>query len=532
MHNAMNKKLAIATLLIAGIVLAAPTVLGAIIRLERLAFGSFPAASALNEGGLLYDTDADHPKFSNSSGWRQLVALEDLETTAALTLYVDTAGSDSNACTASGASACLTVQGALGKIPKRIKHPVTINIASGTFDGFRIEGFYLDAATTTGAYLVVQGTRVTSTLASGATSGTFTSGSAGTCNTGVWGGASLAAAGWTVSDLKGRYVNITGGTGAGQIRVIADNTATTITVAGCWTAPDATSTFVIQDSATLVNTDATLPAIPDLAATAEAKVLVINLVHGRGIITSPNTAALVISDIRFTTGGARSLDVYSPGTAVRLLRCRHDSGTGTLRNRTRGNFVYNVDNNYFSMAGVSMFNGASSSMSFRLLNSVVDSTTAFLIAVPSMNIEVIETQFIITTGTVLAEVGRDNARINFTGVNLDCGGSAGSLIRSNTTTIPDGMLQTIISGTNAANCGSVFRLKGPNILQLTNVTGSGNTTVLELDGGPLIEIFSNVIISGATEIDLDGTAYTFANVRAAVPKRITDALTHTSVYEQ
>jgi len=136
----MNKKLAIATLLIAGIVLAAPTVLGAIIRLERLAFGSFPAASALNEGGLLYDTDADHPKFSNSSGWRQLVALEDLETTAALTLYVDTAGSDSNACTASGASACLTVQGALGKIPKRIKHPVTINIASGTFDGFRIEG--------------------------------------------------------------------------------------------------------------------------------------------------------------------------------------------------------------------------------------------------------------------------------------------------------------------------------------------------------------------------------------------------------
>jgi len=244
------------------------------------------------------------------------------------------------------------------------------------------------------------------------------------------------------------------------------------------------------------------------------------------------SAALVISDIRFTTGGARSLDVYSPGTAVRLLRCRHDSGTGTLRNRTRGNFVYNVDNNYFSMAGVSMFNGASSSMSFRLLNSVVDSTTAFLIAVPSMNIEVIETQFIITTGTVLAEVGRDNARINFTGVNLDCGGSAGSLIRSNTTTIPDGMLQTIISGTNAANCGSVFRLKGPNILQLTNVTGSGNTTVLELDGGPLIEIFSNVIISGATEIDLDGTAYTFANVRAAVPKRITDALTHTSVYEQ
>ena len=52
---------------------------------------------------------------------------------------------------------------------------------------------------------------------------------------------------WTVNQWTNYQIRITGGTGAGQIRTIASNTATVITVSAAWTtAPDATSTYSIE----------------------------------------------------------------------------------------------------------------------------------------------------------------------------------------------------------------------------------------------------------------------------------------------
>jgi len=52
-------------------------------------------------------------------------------------------------------------------------------------------------------------------------------------------------AGWTAHAYQNKYVSITGGTGAGQTRLISDNTTDTLTVA-TWTAPTGTSTFEID----------------------------------------------------------------------------------------------------------------------------------------------------------------------------------------------------------------------------------------------------------------------------------------------
>jgi hypothetical protein len=64
------------------------------------------------------------------------------------------------------------------------------------------------------------------------------------------GGASTLTSGaktWTVNQWTNYQIRITGGTGAGQIRTIASNTATVITVGTAWTTqPDATSTFSIE----------------------------------------------------------------------------------------------------------------------------------------------------------------------------------------------------------------------------------------------------------------------------------------------
>lgn len=52
---------------------------------------------------------------------------------------------------------------------------------------------------------------------------------------------------WTVNQWSNMQIRITGGTGAGQIRTIASNTATAITTSTNWTTtPDATSTYAIE----------------------------------------------------------------------------------------------------------------------------------------------------------------------------------------------------------------------------------------------------------------------------------------------
>ena len=64
------------------------------------------------------------------------------------------------------------------------------------------------------------------------------------------GGATTLTAGgktWTVNQWSNSQVRITAGTGAGQVRTIASNTATALTVSAAWaTNPDATSVYAVE----------------------------------------------------------------------------------------------------------------------------------------------------------------------------------------------------------------------------------------------------------------------------------------------
>ena len=63
---------------------------------------------------------------------------------------------------------------------------------------------------------------------------------------------------WTVNAWATRAVRITSGTGSGQARVIASNTATVLTVGVAWTTnPDATSTYKIVDDLHVAIVDST-----------------------------------------------------------------------------------------------------------------------------------------------------------------------------------------------------------------------------------------------------------------------------------
>ena len=154
------------------------------------------------------------------------------QTTGNVTLYVDKAGNDSNACTAANDAGCLTFSGAMGKLPALIRHAVVINIDAGTYnEAPRILGFEVQEASTTAtaASLTVNGTLVAPTISTGTASGTFT----------AWAprsGATLptatdAAQTWTADELRGALVLMTSGGQSGQYHQVVTNTATTLTLA-------------------------------------------------------------------------------------------------------------------------------------------------------------------------------------------------------------------------------------------------------------------------------------------------------------
>ena len=172
-------------------------------------------------------------------------------TTGPLTYYVTATGSDTNPCTL--ALPCLTINTAVNKIPKRIRHLVTINVGVGNFAGAHLTGFLFEESTTSNR-IIINGTPILATLAGGVNAGTATSGSNGDGGL-TWGTLTSTGAGWTTNDLHGKVVAIVAGKRVGTSRTIVSNTADTVTITGNWgsSAPDATSQFEIRDWGTVIN---------------------------------------------------------------------------------------------------------------------------------------------------------------------------------------------------------------------------------------------------------------------------------------
>ena len=177
------------------------------------------------------------------------------QTYGALTLYLDPTGSDSNSCTASGTSACLTLQGVWNKLPSRILHNVTVNVAAGSYTG----GSRLDSRTIGNNTLVGTGFSTLTiaplisvvgpalanvTPTTGTATGTSTS---VTSATGTTASLTDTTQTWTTHDLRGYFIVMTSGAAINQTRVIVDNTATTLTLQN-WvsTAPSAGDTYAIR----------------------------------------------------------------------------------------------------------------------------------------------------------------------------------------------------------------------------------------------------------------------------------------------
>lgn len=255
-----------------------------------------------------------------------LLRVPDYKTTGTAAWFLDPAGSDSNNCTSS-TTPCLTLLGVQAKMPKVVRNPVTITFANGNYAGGWFSEFqFAPTSASVGAYIMFQSNGLTTfSPATGSATGTATSGTA--CNNAVpYTQASLTDTGatWTIDNLRGQIIETTGGTGSGQFLPIISNTATVITIAGCWgVTPNATTTYAIRDWGVVITSGTNQPPDP---ITAAGNATGLGLLNGHDSERGSLSAFYYVDSIRISTAGTggalrvANADVYT-------RRSRFDSST-------------------------------------------------------------------------------------------------------------------------------------------------------------------------------------------------------------
>jgi len=227
-------------------------------------------------------------------------------TSADITLYVRTTGSDSNNGLTVG-TALLTIQEAVNRIPKYILHDITIDIGEGNFTGFALCGYIFSAGTTT----TIKGTLGNPTLTTGTTSGTATGGS----------NIQLVDSGqaWTAHELRGCLILVNG-----EYRVARDNDATTIDTVGTYAASVSGKAYEILEQKTVLNADGPSLGLP-------ARIMVRSCTSTRDSLNIQDIEAL---------GGTIGVGAWDT-SAFTFTRIKTTGNTyGVLAQVTRGTMIW------------------------------------------------------------------------------------------------------------------------------------------------------------------------------------------------
>lgn len=405
-----------------------------------------------------------------------------------MTLYVDPTGRDSGACTGTGTSACATVQGALDKLPRFLRHNVVINIAAGTYaSAINLSGFTFVPTGSTFATLTLQGSTWSNiTPATGTATGTLTGVVASTTTPMTFSVVTDSTQTWTPGELKGSYLTATSGANSGASRVIVDNTATTISLN-----TTTTSIFAVGTTYAIQRPAATLGALT---------------VSGNTLTFGPaNTASLIVTDLAFNS--AMIVDSNTGPTHGMLLRRAYLIGNLSVRrgaglilssgtNYIQGNVNIGVGVNG---AGYVQDNGS------YIKGNVANAGSYVITSTTNTAITTIETPT--TTGIITATSGQ-----NGYGTQL-----VGTFYPSTT------RLWIICTGAGQAAIDA-RSLMQPVALGDLNITGC-STGLLLSNGSRVLGPVSNWTFSGVTnELSLDGTAYTVAFFNALSPKSIITSL--------
>ena len=426
------------------------------------------------------------------------------QTYAPMTLYVDPTGSDSNSCTASAAEACATLDGAIAKLPRFIRHDVTVNVAAGayaaplpTFAGVNI------AENVT---LAVLGTMVTAVPATGSAAGTTTAATAGSSA----GPATITHTGqtWTVNNLRGKFVQFTGGAlSFDEPYPISANTATTLTFPSTISA-GVGSTYTIVEPGSTFNSTA---------------VSSIENVSGRGV--------LQLKYLRVSRTGATGVYAALDSTMLDMYACDIRSSTATGFIGT-GSGTYYLTQGYIGSAqtGFNITDVARTPGAGGLTNSVVISTSG-----PAVFFGVTAPDTAYPAETSILEGGSTSSPIvtiqrttqaTISALWITCTGGASSVGFGTLTDVAASSTGSLGASSRITGCGTGIRLAGRAAWSVNTTAFSSVTTAFSVSKGATLD-FGNTTPTFTTvtnELQLGGVNYTFAFLNGLVaPKVITDS---------
>lgn len=449
------------------------------------------------------------------------------KTTATQGWFIATTGSDANDCR-SVSTPCLTIIGLQAKMPKVIRNPVTVTFATGSYTGGWFSDFSFDPAdAATGAYIVLQGTFSNFAPATGTATGT-SSGAGTACVLSTTDAALTdSTQTWTVNDLRGQFIETTGGTGSGQFLPIASNTATVVTIAGCWgVTPNATTTYAIRTWDAVITTATNLPPTFISAAGNAIGLGVFNMQDN---LRNNNTAFFFIDTLRVNVSSTTAALLVS-NTSVYARRSRFDSsGAGpgiNLQGNSRLNFQADVATSATGPALTqSTFEGT---QSLRGINALFlsGSTTGAGLNLSGQS-TAIQNSFVTMTSSSAAFgvfFNEWSAGNNFQGVRITCtaGGTtigfSANVGTNSSPAVPSGPLGVMFDGSATRECTTGILIAGPSAtLTLDDSTfqATAGTTAISINNGSNVLLDSNSVIAGSftTQIALDGTtALNFADV--------------------
>jgi hypothetical protein len=461
-----------------------------------------------------------------------------LATTSASTYYVRTGGSDGNACT-SAAAPCLTVNGALSKIPRDIYHAVDVDLGQGTFGGFTVEGFTVHPVPGRTTYLSIHGTLINATPATGTSSGTLSSATA--VSGATFGTLTDSTQTWTTSDLVGKLVGITGGTGNSSTStyVITANTATTLTVAGLGTTPNNTSTYQIYDWGTTINTPTgTATGLDGLTSVQAACVRFDN----NNIKTNPNPGDLLgLTKVKLAcTSGSNQVDVEGPSDGVTLrwdwLNTPSGTPSGNVLVQTGANLRffnnYSVQSTAVSTIHITTWSTTSYAGGISISASYFFQGQRGMIATP-LNAVVGTSYFFGQNGSSIDGTGIGSVGMQVFANRMDCNGTTSSAIRGGFSTAGgNGAFTFGMSSGDISNCLIGVELRGSaQTANISLLSGTGNTTALSAKWGAHMQVSSDVTVTGTTELAVDGATSTLTSMRGLTPKVFKDSNYFSAIYE-
>lgn len=424
-----------------------------------------------------------------------------VEITEPLTLYVATTGNDGD--DGSQARPYRQVQAAIDWLAgKVVKGKVTIQVGVGAFEAFAVDGstFDISGVSTVDAPLAdtgltIIGTWVAPTLTTGTTSGTAT---------GLVTDQALVLTDltqtWTVDELKGKYVLI-----SGVYFPIASNTATTMTVVNGSTLSGA---YSVWDLGTVIDTGTCY--VSSGTGTTRARIVVSNVEIAISSYLTISTLKVLANDM---VSGNVGITTRTSSCTFENITVERTVGPDTAATSIQGDGFVQVSRCYFYQpTGLTMTFAVPpsrvtmSNVYFRSGATQLSSPTFSGLSVVFCTFENASTAGISISGVCHALVNTNRFVNCPTAISIGTSTSGSHSMLTSTTT-------NFFSG-----CGTVLAIAGSSQGLLGPCTGTGNTNGIVATKGAKVQINSTGTLGAVTELSVDGTTGTLAAMRGNSPK--------------